>query len=153
MWDTYDTVAPLLIPLLSGFDSLQCLTLRSVTFEAEEMQKFILGLATTLRTLRLADCYCPDSYDALIAMTKGSIAPALALTGVEIWDLRFRHSMRPTDAQTLRGETREHRAMRAMKDVWSAEALATRWRYVGGDDQSCDAALQSSKCRGKISLV
>lgn len=132
-WDTYNTVARLLNPLLSGFDSLQCLTLRGVTFEAEEMQKFLLGLAATLRTLRLVDCYCPDSYDALLAKTKDSIAPALALTGVEIWDLRFRHPMRPTDARTLRGETREHRAMRAMKDVWSAEVLATRGRYLGGD--------------------
>ncbi|GAB7333684.1 hypothetical protein MBLNU13_g05231t3 [Cladosporium sp. NU13] len=80
MWDTFDTVAPLLNPLLSGFDSLQFLTLRGVTFEAEEKQKSLLGLAATVGTLRLVDCYCPDSYDAFLAMVKDSIAAALVLT-------------------------------------------------------------------------
>jgi hypothetical protein len=137
MWDKYDTLAPLLNPLLSGFESLQTLTLRGVVFEVAEMQKFLLGLATTLRTLRLVDCYCPDDYDAFLASVKDSIAPATTLAGVEIYGLRFRNAMRVTDSRTLRSEAREHRAMRASRSVWSAEALATKGRHLGGDALSC----------------
>jgi hypothetical protein len=137
MWDKYDTLAPLLNPPLSGFKSLQTLTLRGVVFEVAEMQKFLFGLASTLRTLRLVDCYCPDNYDAFLASVKDSIAPATTLTGVEIYDLRFRNAMRVADSRTLRSETREHRAMRASRSMWSAEALTIKGRHLGGDALSC----------------
>jgi hypothetical protein len=121
MWDDYDTLAPSLNLLLSSLESLRTLTLRGVIFEVAEMQKFLLGLATTLRTLRLVDCYCPDDYDAFLASVNDSIAPAVTLVGSEIYGLRFRNAMRVADSRTVHSETREHRAMRASRSVWSAK--------------------------------
>jgi hypothetical protein len=137
MMASYDTVAPLMGPLLIGFGSLRSLSLRGFSFEVSDMQEFLLGLAGTLRTFRLVNCHCPDTYDEFLASAEQSLAPTLALTGVEIYDLRFRNAIRAADSGVLRSEVRQFREMRASRAVWNVEVLAAKGRYMGQDIVSC----------------
>lgn len=87
--ETYDIFRPLLLPSQPDFLNLRSITLRGFVFDVPMMQDFLLSLAPTLRTLRLIDCFCRDPHDDFHSFSKDTVGPALALTGVELYGLRF----------------------------------------------------------------
>lgn len=80
---------PMLWILTEGLDNLRSISLRGFSFDMPTLQQVLSSNATTLRTLRLIDCFCSDSYHIFETFVKDHIAPAIALTGVEIYGLHF----------------------------------------------------------------
>jgi hypothetical protein len=138
--ESYDILRPLLIPSQPDFANLRSITLRGFVFDVAMMQDFLLGLARTLRTLRLIDCFCRDSYDAFDSFAKDTIAPALTLTGVELYGLRFDDPTSNSIDRWIRFNNEQYLAMRREgrildeefpvmrmnNRVWTTEALRKR---------------------------
>ena len=108
------------------------------------LQDFLLGHASTLRTLRLIDCYCPDSHDTFEAFAKNLVASALILTGVELYDLRFKDAIHHVQGSP---DVKEYRLMRQNDSpcdsvvpagqpsthIWYTEELRSRGALAGID--------------------
>jgi hypothetical protein len=134
MMGSFKPDEPLLLLLLSGLDSLRSLSLRGFLFAVDALQELLLALTRTLRTLRLADCHCLDTYYTFFAFAKQHVAVALTLTGVEVYDLRFGLDYQPPlDAELARREMREYREMRYRQSVWSIETLSRKQSLAGRD--------------------
>jgi hypothetical protein len=103
-----DVFRPLLVPTLPDFPNLRSVTLRGFKLDLHSLQEFLLSRASKLRTLRLIDCYCPDSHDTFETFAKDLVAPALSLTGVELYGLRFKDAIRHVDGPHVK----EYRLMR-----------------------------------------
>jgi hypothetical protein len=114
----FDLFRPLLVPGHPEFASLQSVSLRGFMFSVGALHDFLLQYTSMLRILRLVDCYCPGSYDAFETFAKDFVAPGFALTGVEIYGLRFddaplhAEAIRHIHAQGGSPHVKEYRLMR-----------------------------------------
>lgn len=138
-----DVFQQLLVPPQPDFPSLQSVTLRGFQFDLPSLQKFLLSHASKLRTLRLIDCYCPDSHETFEAFAKDLVALALSLTGVELYGLRFKDAIHHVDGP----DVKEYRLMRQndyihesvvpfgrpSTHIWYTEELKSRAAMAGID--------------------
>jgi len=145
--ESYDIFRPLLVPPQPDFSNLRHVTLRGFVFDVTTMQEFLLGLVPTLRTLRLIDCFCRDSHDAFSSFAKDFVDPALTLTGVELYGLRFDGAtsnagnrwtrIHNEQFRTMRREDQvldeENPIMRPNNQVWDTEALRKRGWWFNMD--------------------
>jgi len=145
--NSYDIFRPLLVPSQPDFTNLRSVTLRGFVFDVAMMQDFLLGLAPTLRTLRLIDCFCRDSHDVFQSFAKDTITPALALTGVELYGLRFGDGAPKAEDQWIRFTNEQFNIMRRddrildeefpvtrpNNRVWDTEALRKRGKAINMD--------------------
>lgn len=145
--ESYDIFRPLLVHSQPDFSSLRSVTLRGFVFDVAMMQDSRLGLIPTLRTLRLIDCFCRDTYDAFNSFAKDTVAPALALTSVELHGLRFDDATSNSADSWIRFNNEQFLAMRredqildedfpAMRPnnrIWDTEALRKRSKTIKMD--------------------
>jgi hypothetical protein len=145
--ESYDIFRPLLVPSQPDFTNLKSVTLRGSVFDVAMMQDFLIGLAPTLRTLRLIDCFCRDSHDTFQSFAKDIVAPALTLTGVELYGLRFGDGTPKAEDQWIRFTNEQFNTMRREDQildedfpvmrpnnrVWDTEALRKRGKAINMD--------------------
>jgi hypothetical protein len=75
----------------SNFPRLSSLTLQGFVLETASFHDCLRVYAGTLRTLRVLDSCCIDSYAEFVAMLATSLSETLSLSGVEIYGLCFLH--------------------------------------------------------------
>ena len=139
----FDVFQPLLAPSQLKFPNMRSVTLRGFTLDVCSLRESLLSRASELRTLRLIDCYCPDSHDVIESFAKDLVAPAVPLTGVELYGLRFKDAIYHVDGP----DVQEHRLMRQndyihksvipvgqpSTHIWYTEELKSRGAMTGID--------------------
>jgi hypothetical protein len=91
-WDPTTTAAPLFAKVFDQvhFHSLDTIVLRGWLIPLKDFENFLLAHATTLRNMHLINCCVAGaSKDELMPCIRKKLAPALALTGVEIHSLAY----------------------------------------------------------------
>ena len=145
--ESYDIFRPLLLLSQPDFPNLKSVTLRGFVFDVPMIQDFLLGLTATLRTLRVIDCFCCDPHDDFHSFAKDTAAPALALTGVELYGLRFDDATSSAAERWTRLSNEQFRSMRREDQildceeprlrpnnrVWDTEALKKRGKAFKTD--------------------
>lgn len=114
-------LSPLLPLTATKLDTLQSLTLRGFMFNIPTMREVLSKCASTLRTFRLLDCCCPESYDSVERYARDEIASALTLTGVEIYGLLFNDLIFQDWEPHCNDADSKYRAMRHHEDIWDYE--------------------------------
>lgn len=79
----------LLVPARCNFERLRSLTLRGFIFDTAALKDLLITYASTLQFLHILDCWCIDPHKDFRHMIRRWVRPALRLSGVEVYGLRF----------------------------------------------------------------
>ncbi|TLD06823.1 hypothetical protein E2P81_ATG10214 [Venturia nashicola] len=106
--------------------TLRTISLHGFAFDTTTFEKLFSSCALTLRTIRIADCYCCGSYEAFSIFAANEVPQIVKLTGVEIYGLRFKDSILRRREHIRKRNDPTHRAMRSQEQICGSETAGTR---------------------------
>lgn len=80
-----------MVPTKCYLPRLKSLTLRGFVFDNASLHDLLMLHRESLRSVHIIDCWSVDTYDAFCALAMHTFKPALTLSGIEIYGLRFLH--------------------------------------------------------------
>jgi len=119
---------------LSPLYNLRHLSLHGFIFSSSGLRNLLVAQLPAIRTLRLLDCYCEDTYASFAGTMRRNLPKHNKLEGVEIFGVRFKR---------INGETEDHELAQEYREKTRRRCSRKYNKYIKGEIPSFEGLLLS----------